>query len=136
MYYLLTGNVPYPSKFRKQGIPLIPPQQHNHEISDRVNQAILKGMELEPENRPQMVAQWLELLSGKTLKNGCYRIETIIKKDCLGENEAYNLAVADNAVYLGKELRANIPVVIKTIDLEYRNNNNLDKAIRTYALTE
>lgn len=64
LYYLLTLQIPFPAQFRNQGISLIPPQQHNKTLSDRINYAILKGMELEPENRPQSIAEWLGLLSG------------------------------------------------------------------------
>ncbi|BAQ62803.1 serine/threonine kinase [Geminocystis sp. NIES-3708] len=63
LYYILTLQIPFPAQFRSQGISLIPPQQHNSKISDRTNLAILKGMELESENRPQSVAQWLNMLT-------------------------------------------------------------------------
>ncbi|MEG4172278.1 MULTISPECIES: serine/threonine-protein kinase [unclassified Microcoleus] len=62
LYVMLTGELPFPSQFRKQNISLTPPKQFNSEISDRVNAAILKGMELEPQNRPQSVQEWLDLL--------------------------------------------------------------------------
>ncbi len=65
LYVMLTGELPFPSQFRKQNIPLTPPKQHNSEISDRVNAAIIKGMELEPQNRPQSVQEWLDLLIPK-----------------------------------------------------------------------
>lgn len=62
LYYLLTGKVPAPAARRAAKQPLLPPDQYNPGISQRVNQAILKGMELAPENRPQSVQAWLELL--------------------------------------------------------------------------
>ena len=65
LYVMLTGELPFPSQFRKQNIPLTPPQQFNSEMSDRVNAAIIKGMELEPQNRPQSVQEWLDLLIPK-----------------------------------------------------------------------
>jgi serine/threonine protein kinase len=65
LYVMLTGELPFPSQFRKQNIPLTPPKQHNSEISDRVNAAIVKGMELSPQNRPQSVQEWLDLLIPK-----------------------------------------------------------------------
>ncbi|MEG5042863.1 MULTISPECIES: GUN4 domain-containing protein [unclassified Microcoleus] len=65
LYVMLTGELPFPSQFRKQNIPLTPPKRHNSEISDRVNTAIMKGMELEPQNRPQSVQEWLDLLIPK-----------------------------------------------------------------------
>ncbi|MEG4580278.1 serine/threonine-protein kinase [Microcoleus sp. MON1_C5] len=65
LYVMLTGELPFPSQFRKQNIPLTPPKQFKSEISDRVNVAIMKGMELEPQNRPQSVQEWLDLLVPK-----------------------------------------------------------------------
>jgi len=65
LYVMLTNELPFPSQFRKQNIPLTPPKQFNSEISDRVNAAIIKGMELEPQNRPQSVQEWLDLLIPK-----------------------------------------------------------------------
>jgi serine/threonine protein kinase len=67
LYVMLTGELPFPSQFRKQNIALTPPKQFNSEISDRVNAAIIKGMELEPQNRPQSVQEWLDLLISKPL---------------------------------------------------------------------
>jgi hypothetical protein len=62
---MLTGELPFPSQFRKQNVHLIAPKQHNHQISDRVNAAIIKGMELEPQNRPHSVQEWLDLVMPK-----------------------------------------------------------------------
>lgn len=42
--------------------PLIAPKQINPKISDWVNQAILQGMALKPQDRPQSVYRWLALL--------------------------------------------------------------------------
>lgn len=63
LYYLLTLQIPFPAQFRQQGINLIPPQKHNPKISPRTNLAILKGMELLPQNRPQSVTEWLTMLT-------------------------------------------------------------------------
>jgi len=38
------------------------PKEINPNISDRVNQAILKGMEVKPEDRPTSIQEWLALL--------------------------------------------------------------------------
>ena len=63
LYNLLTGKLPETSQNRKlNNQPLIPPQQHNPQISKKVNRAILQGMELDPENRPQSVQEWLDAL--------------------------------------------------------------------------
>ena len=68
-YYVLTLQLPFPAPFRRQGANLIPPQQHNPNISDRINLAILKGMELNPENRSPSIPAWLELLKGAAVSN-------------------------------------------------------------------
>jgi eukaryotic-like serine/threonine-protein kinase len=66
-YVMRTGKVPFPANFRKDAkIPLVPPKEYNSQISDKENQAILKGMELLPKDRPQTVGAWLELLMGET----------------------------------------------------------------------
>jgi serine/threonine protein kinase len=68
LYTLLTAKVPPSATSRDRKIfkgktdPLVPPKTKNPQISDRVNEAILKGLELQPENRPQSVAEWLKLL--------------------------------------------------------------------------
>ncbi|MGL5196568.1 MAG: GUN4 domain-containing protein [Chroococcales cyanobacterium] len=68
LYSLLTAKVPPSASSRDrswvktQTDPLIPPKTLNQSVSDRVNAAILKGMALVPENRPQSIDAWLELL--------------------------------------------------------------------------
>jgi len=43
LYSLLTAKIPFPANFCEQNVALIPPQQHNPQISARINQAILQG---------------------------------------------------------------------------------------------
>jgi serine/threonine protein kinase len=63
LYSLLTNRVPIPANYRaEEDVKLSPPQKFNQNISDKVNAAILKGMELEPVNRPQSVREFRELL--------------------------------------------------------------------------
>jgi eukaryotic-like serine/threonine-protein kinase len=62
LYYMLTAKVPTPAPGRAAKLPLVPPREHNPSISAQVNEAILKGMEFEPEKRPQSVQAWLDLL--------------------------------------------------------------------------
>ena len=61
LYVLVTGALPISSEYREHAA-LTTPKQHNPDISERTNKAILAGMALEPENRPQSVEQWLKLL--------------------------------------------------------------------------
>ncbi|WP_027401065.1 serine/threonine-protein kinase [Aphanizomenon flos-aquae] len=63
LYTLLTVEVPIPANYRAEyNVQLSPPQKYNQKISDKVNAAILKGMELEPQNRPQTVREFREML--------------------------------------------------------------------------
>jgi len=62
LYYTVTGRYPESSFDRKlHNIPLTSPRQYVS-ISDDLKRAILKGMELEAQNRPQSMSKWLELL--------------------------------------------------------------------------
>jgi eukaryotic-like serine/threonine-protein kinase len=61
LYVLVTAKLPLSSTFRDYA-PLPAPKQLNPDISYRLNEAILQGMQLEPENRPQLVRDWLEIL--------------------------------------------------------------------------
>ncbi|MGL5035834.1 MAG: protein kinase domain-containing protein [Microcystaceae cyanobacterium] len=62
-YYVLTLKLPLPAPFIAQGNPLIPPQKYSSQISDRVNEAIIKGMEIQPNDRPASIPAWLEMLT-------------------------------------------------------------------------
>ncbi|MBD2296312.1 GUN4 domain-containing protein [Anabaena sphaerica FACHB-251] len=62
LYTLLTKEVPIPAEYRNRNNTLPPPKQFNSQISDRVNDAIVQGMALEPENRPQSIFDFRELL--------------------------------------------------------------------------
>ncbi len=63
LYVLLTGQLPTSAKERKfANAILVQPKEINPQISDRTNRAILAGMELQAQNRPQTVREWLDLL--------------------------------------------------------------------------
>ncbi len=63
LYAILTGEVPPKADDRKdKDVSLVPPKELNPAISDRVNTAILKGMKLEPGDRPQTMSEWLRSL--------------------------------------------------------------------------
>jgi eukaryotic-like serine/threonine-protein kinase len=64
LYELLTGEVPVSAGDRgTSGATLLSPQVKNPEISAKTTRAILSGMELAPEKRPQSVNDWLRQLS-------------------------------------------------------------------------
>ena len=81
LYNLVTEKLPLPADVRKEAnTPLIPPQQYNSGISDRVNQAIMKGMALEPQDRPQSVAEWLALLAPPPFPKFNFEVVTVDKR--------------------------------------------------------
>ncbi|MEA5566829.1 serine/threonine-protein kinase [Anabaena sp. UHCC 0399] len=63
LYSLLTGEIPTIAPLRAIGNVLTQPKNINPSISDKVNQAIIKGMEIKPESRPQSTKEWLSLLN-------------------------------------------------------------------------
>ena len=69
LYYLVTGKRPTSSLARKiDNSNLIKPRKLVLEVSKDLNQAILRGMELEAENRPQSVEKWMHLLEVQKLR--------------------------------------------------------------------
>jgi hypothetical protein len=63
LYYIVTGRCPEPSVNRKfYRAPLVEPKQIQTQISDRTNRAILKGMAIEPRDRPQTMQDWIRFL--------------------------------------------------------------------------
>jgi serine/threonine protein kinase len=63
LYSVLTGELPTTAPMRAIGTELVEAKKINSSISDKVNQAIIKGMEIKPENRPQSINDWLSLLN-------------------------------------------------------------------------
>jgi serine/threonine protein kinase len=61
LYTLLTAEVPVPATLRHRQ-PLPEPRELRSNLSLKVNQAVLHGMALEPEQRPQSIDAWLNLL--------------------------------------------------------------------------
>ncbi|MEA5620780.1 protein kinase [Cronbergia sp. UHCC 0137] len=70
LYALLTGQVPMPALLRdsealRKNRELMPsPRELQPHISAAVNQAVMRGMAVEPQFRPASVAEWLLLLPG------------------------------------------------------------------------
>jgi hypothetical protein len=63
--------VPVSAEARQlQGEALVSPQVKNPELSGKTTKAILKGMELLPEKRPQSVLDWLKLLGVEQKASG------------------------------------------------------------------
>ncbi len=64
LYFLVTGQPPTPCLNRKMmNQKLVDPRQHVLQLSGWLNKAIVRGMALEPEQRPQTMAEFLQLLN-------------------------------------------------------------------------
>jgi serine/threonine protein kinase len=61
LYDLVTGMPPIGAKERS-GKKLESPRSKNPEVSPATSRAILSGMEIKPEDRPNSVEDWLDLL--------------------------------------------------------------------------
>ncbi|AFY53935.1 WD40 repeat-containing protein [Rivularia sp. PCC 7116] len=69
LYTIITGIIPPAAEDRGKNTLLKPPQDLNPHISDRTNQAIMRGMALNSKYRPQSVQEWLQLLEKPTHEN-------------------------------------------------------------------
>jgi serine/threonine protein kinase len=67
LYYAVTGQLPafaLDRKFNKA--KLILPKEHNLSLSNEINRAIIKAMELEAKHRPKTMKAWLNTLQSQT----------------------------------------------------------------------
>ncbi len=62
LYYLLTGQVPTPAPLRDRS-PISNLRQYQPHLSPSLEQGILAGLSLDPKQRPQTVATWLEMIA-------------------------------------------------------------------------
>ena len=61
LYHLLSGKVPNPAFMRNVRDSLQPLNQVVN-VSNRVHEAVMKGLEIQPDKRSQSVEEWLEIL--------------------------------------------------------------------------
>lgn len=78
LYYMLTRTPPTAAFMRAFNHPLKPPFQINPNISEAVELAIMKGMEMKETKRPQSVQKWLDMLPQPTLGNGGQRGDVLL----------------------------------------------------------
>jgi len=61
LYTMVTGQIPVSSYLRNR-IPLSSPKELRSDLSSKISIAIMQGMIVEPEYRPQNIDEWLDLL--------------------------------------------------------------------------
>ncbi|MFM6347887.1 MAG: serine/threonine protein kinase, partial [Dolichospermum sp.] len=95
-YYAITGQLPETALKRKiDNKRLIPPQELISGISNELNLAILKGMELEANNRPESITLWLKLLNSNYYNANAENFN-VIAEDYNPIAETYNVNVKNN----------------------------------------
>jgi len=62
LYHLLTGEIPVPAPDRRMGMELPDVRQLNPRVSPSVAQAVMKGLEMRADQRPQSVREFRDLL--------------------------------------------------------------------------
>jgi formylglycine-generating enzyme required for sulfatase activity/predicted Ser/Thr protein kinase len=113
LYHLLTGTPPLPSNYRQLNYPLSPPTSLNPQISQVVAAGIMGGLELQPQNRPQSIEEFLQLLGvgspasvvSTSLEDAkAYFDRAFLKEDNLKDFQGaladYNQAIALNPNYV------------------------------------
>ena len=94
LYYLLIGDPPPLAWVRSNSDILVAPNQQNPNISDYINQAILKGMAIEPTDRPNSVQEWLEMLSDDRIEES-YCVEPPIEEGSCIKKFNFNVVFLD-----------------------------------------
>ncbi|HEY9742985.1 MAG TPA: serine/threonine-protein kinase [Coleofasciculaceae cyanobacterium] len=102
LYYAVTAQCPAKSFERKyDGIELKVPKQLVPSISDGLNKAILMGMALEAQDRPQSMHQWLQLLPQEAQ---IQRQERAIEQPILAQKKAEYQKQQPTSTLLSKSL--------------------------------
>ncbi|MDJ0687431.1 MAG: protein kinase [Xenococcaceae cyanobacterium MO_188.B32] len=91
MYTLVTAQIPIAATLRNR-LALNTPKDIRPELSDRISQAIMQGMALEQEERPNSVEEWLSLLPQTDNKIMSDSVKTISLMET--ENKPANLSTA------------------------------------------
>ena len=126
LFYLVTGDTPIASLARKMSNrTLIPPKQLNSKISDQLNQAIIKGLELEPINRPQSMKEWVGLFPSLSSGNNGNEVE--LKSDVgMDYNKLQNYLKAGNWKEADKETERVMLAVAKREKEDWLDDKSID----------
>ena len=80
LYLGVTGQLPVDCLARKVDDEKLIPPKDLVTVSDRVNEAIVRGMAVKPEDRPQSMQDWLEILEVSEVVSPRYqRLEALLK---------------------------------------------------------
>lgn len=111
MYHGLTGVIPVASPARMTGENLVPPRQIEPSISRQIEQIILTGIKLEPEERFQTADELIDALKGEFISPALKRGRELVKmgkileaitayQECLAQEADNGLAAVELAILL------------------------------------
>lgn len=116
LYVLLTSQLPTPTNARQYN-PLIPPKQLNPDITEQLNDAILKGMELNPGARPQNMKQWFKLLESSAKANPSKKSTNSLKPKSAAQIQSFEyetFTLEPQEQFFGLMTKLNKNIVNKT----------------------
>jgi serine/threonine protein kinase len=117
LYSCVTGSLPPSLEMRLVQDSLLPPQELNPDLSDRINQTILKGMSMELEDRTSTLQEWLSLMPRLKVKE-----ENIVWKFRRGQRIFYDLDMSN--LQLSNTLLGSIQLVnINCTDSKFKEAN-------------
>ncbi len=139
LYYLLTKRHPPNALLREKAIVkneedcLISPSQINDEISKSLNDAILKGLEIYPKNRPQTVSQWLDLLpknlvNNDPINNNLKKSEKNIDNDLSFSQKPTNNVLKPDVIF-PEQISSVDNKTKKTVDVNRKSNRKKTKNV-------
>lgn len=99
LYFMLSGKVPPFAPERAEDDTLEPLEDISPDLSPNVCNAVMKGLELRKENRPQTIAEFLELLNPETPDPP----KSFIIKCLSGDYQGSSIEVTDEQIIIGRD---------------------------------
>lgn len=120
LYVLVTGQLPNPANLRNYK-DLIPPQQFTPELSDRFNEGIMKGMELDIEKRPQNLRDWFQIFKENSPDNSQKTAIKTVISTAETRQKILNAVVDNDETIVQKISPINVPPTITKPKTNYPN---------------
>nr|WP_322666892.1 protein kinase [Dendronalium sp. ChiSLP03b]MDZ8209341.1 protein kinase [Dendronalium sp. ChiSLP03b] len=132
LYKLLTGQEPESSISRHHyGCKLKPPKEIKNQISENTNLCILLGLELNPNDRPKSIKEWLEMLASpidspkiqlflnqRRIQKNIRRLLSDLSDDL---EQKYHIRAINDLAEFGAEAKNAIPELVKLLKHNQEN---------------
>ena len=135
LYFSVTQEKPTPCMARKySNTPLREPIQVNPNLSHELNDFILRGMALEPQDRPNNVREWLELLPLSDTNSSSFQL---IHSPEINKTSTDN-SVIDSSENLTQRLTQKEPSIFSSIatDKDQENNDLSESVLKSLELAQ